>query len=109
MKKTACVGNENGALTAEAPCGEICAHCRGCGAGREKRVRMRFRAALLSCALPPACLTAGILLGRLLFSQEWAQALSAILMLGVGFAAAEKSRGDKSSADARTYSPKESV
>lgn len=106
MKKTARVESENGALTAEAPCGVICAHCRGCGAGRGKSVRVRFGVVLLSCTLPPACLTAGLLLGRLLFSQEWAQALSAILMLGIGFAAAEKSRGDKPNADARTHSPK---
>ena len=116
MKKTARVVNENGVLMAEVLREEACAHCRGCGLGRRERLlyplngegfhegdeitlelsgRTLSKTSLLAYGLPLACLIAGLLLGGILFSQEWAQALSAILMLGVGFAvlaATEKKR-----------------
>lgn len=116
MKKTARVVNENGVLMAEVLREEACAHCHGCDLGRKERLlyplngedfhegdeitlelsdRTLSKTSLLAYGLPLACLIAGLLLGSLLFSQEWTQALSAILMLGVGLAilaATEKKR-----------------
>ena len=116
MKKTARVVNENGVLMAEVLREEACAHCHGCDLGRKERLlyplngegfregdeitlelsdRTLSKTSLLAYGLPLACLIAGLLLGSVLFSQEWAQALSAILMLGVGLAvlaATEKKR-----------------
>jgi len=116
MKKTARVVNENGVLMAEVLREEACAHCHGCDLGRKERLlyplngenfhegdeitlelsdRTLSKTSLLAYGLPLACLIAGLLLGNVLFSQEWAQALSAILMLGVGLAvlaATEKKR-----------------
>ena len=116
MKKTARVVNENGVLMAEVLREEACAHCHGCDLGRKERLlyplngenfhegdeitlelsdRTLSKTSLLAYGLPLACLIVGLLLGSLLFSQEWAQALSAILMLGVGLAilaATEKKR-----------------
>lgn len=105
MKKTARVVNENGVLMAEVLREEACAHCHGCDLGRRERLlyplsgegfregdeitlelsgRTLSKTSLLAYGLPLLCLIAGLLLGSVLFSQEWAQALSAILMLGVG-------------------------
>lgn len=107
MKKTARVVNENGVLMAEVLREEACAHCHGCDLGRRERLlyplngegfregdeitlelsgRTLSKTSLLAYGLPLLCLIAGLLLGSVLFSQEWAQALSAILMLGVGLA-----------------------
>lgn len=116
MKRTARVVNENGVLMAEVLREEACAHCHGCDLGRKERRlyplngegfregdeitlelsdRTLSKTSLLAYGLPLVCLLAGLVLGSLLFSQEWAQALSAILMLGVGLAilaATEKKR-----------------
>lgn len=116
MKKAARVVNENGVLMAEVLREEACAHCHGCNLGRRERLlyplndeslregdeitlelsdRTLSKTSLLAYGLPLVSLIAGLLLGRLLFAQEWAQALSAILMLSVGLAvlaATEKKR-----------------
>lgn len=116
MKRTARVVNENGVLMAEVLREEACAHCHGCDLGRKERRlyplngegfregdeitlelsdRTLSKTSLLAYGLPLVCLLAGLVLGSLLFSQEWAQALSAILMLGIGLAilaATEKKR-----------------
>ncbi len=116
MKKAARVVNENGVLMAEVLREEACAHCHGCDLGRRERLlyplndeslregdeitlelsdRTLSKTSLLAYGLPLVSLIAGLLLGRLLFAQEWAQALSAILMLRVGLAvlaATEKKR-----------------
>ncbi len=106
MKRKATVVNDGGRLVAEIRRSDACGHCHACGLGTGDRVLYELpegkynegdevyieapvsalrSATLWAYGLPLICLIAGLLLGTLVFSAEWAQALCAIISLALGY------------------------
>ena len=106
MKRNAVVVNVNGRLMAEIVRTEACGQCHACDLGRSQKLhyplpdgnykegdavtlevadRVLGRATLLAYGLPLVCLLAGLGLGMVLFRTEWAQAITAVGFLLIGF------------------------
>lgn len=116
MKREATVKKHAGKLMAEIIRQEACGDCHACDFGRKEAMyyplpdghfeegdkvfveisdRALGRATLIAYGLPLVCLLAGLLLGSLLFSAEWLQALTALIFLLIGWSiirATEKKR-----------------
>ncbi len=128
MKRKATVVEADGKLVAEIRRSDACGHCHACGMANSDRVLYELpegrykegdevyieapisalrKATLWAYGLPLICLLAGLLLGTLVFSDEWAQAACAIISLALGYAfikLTEKKRRASSAFECRATS-----
>ena len=117
MKREATVVNHKGKLCALIVRSEACGDCHACDFGKKEIMhyplpagtytegdkvfieiseRALGRATLIAYGLPLLCFLMGLLIGAVAFKAEWAQALSALVSLLIGWIViriTEKKRG----------------
>lgn len=117
MKREATVVDHKGKLCAVIVRSEACGDCHACDFGKKEKIyyplpagdfkegdrvsieisdRALGKATLIAYGLPLLCMLLGLALGAVVFNAEWAQALSALTALLIGWIiirATEKKRG----------------